>query len=102
MPNPMQEQILDALKKVKFPGLSRDIVSFGFVRDVVVEGDAVSFTIHFQTENPPSASRSCATPRRPCARSKACATCASTSRSARRQGGRHRRRMPRAASRSKA
>jgi ATP-binding protein involved in chromosome partitioning len=50
MPTP--EQILEALKKVKFPGLSRDIVSFGFVRDVVVNGDAVSFTVHFQTENP--------------------------------------------------
>jgi ATP-binding protein involved in chromosome partitioning len=49
---PTQEQVLEALKKVKFPGLSRDIVSFGFVRDLVVEGDTVSLTIHFQTENP--------------------------------------------------
>jgi ATP-binding protein involved in chromosome partitioning len=49
---PTQEQVLDALKKVKFPGLSRDIVSFGFVRDVRVEGGTVAFTIHFQTENP--------------------------------------------------
>jgi ATP-binding protein involved in chromosome partitioning len=50
MPTP--EQVLDALKKVRFPGLSRDIVSFGFVRDVKVDGGAVSFTVHFQTENP--------------------------------------------------
>jgi ATP-binding protein involved in chromosome partitioning len=49
---PTQEQILDALKKVKFPGLSRDIVSFGFVRDVKIEGGSVAFTVHFQTENP--------------------------------------------------
>ncbi len=49
---PTQDQVLDALKKVKFPGLSRDIVSFGFVRDVNVAGGVVSFTIHFQTENP--------------------------------------------------
>jgi ATP-binding protein involved in chromosome partitioning len=49
-PNP--EKVLDALKKVRFPGLSRDIVSFGFVRDVVVAGGNVSFTVHFQTENP--------------------------------------------------
>ena len=27
-------------EKVKFPGLSRDIVSFGFVRSVQIEGDA--------------------------------------------------------------
>src|SRR5688572_14491410 len=51
-PAPTNEQILEALKKVKFPGLSRDIVSFGFVRDVVIDGGAVSFTVHFQTENP--------------------------------------------------
>jgi len=50
MPTP--EQVLEALKKVKFPGLSRDIVSFGFVRDVRIDGGNVSFTVHFQTENP--------------------------------------------------
>jgi len=47
-----QEQVLEALKKVKFPGLSRDIVSFGFIRDLQIAGTTVSFTIHFQTENP--------------------------------------------------
>jgi ATP-binding protein involved in chromosome partitioning len=49
---PTQEQILDALKTVRFPGLSRDIVSFGFVRNLQVDGGKVSFSIHFQTENP--------------------------------------------------
>ena len=49
---PRQEEVVEALKKVKFPGLSRDIVSFGFVRDVKIVGGSVSFTIHFQTENP--------------------------------------------------
>ncbi|HEX2122383.1 MAG TPA: P-loop NTPase, partial [Thermoanaerobaculia bacterium] len=49
---PTQEQVLEALKKVRFPGLSRDIVSFGFVRDLQIDGGSVSFTIHFQTENP--------------------------------------------------
>jgi ATP-binding protein involved in chromosome partitioning len=48
---PSKEQVLDALKGVKFPGLSRDIVSFGFVHDVSVEGGSVSFTVRFQTEN---------------------------------------------------
>ena len=49
---PTQEQILEALKNVKFPGLSRDIVSFGFVKDLKVDGGDVAFTVHFQTENP--------------------------------------------------
>src|SRR5258708_10599096 len=48
---PSTEQSLDALKGVKFPGPSRDIVSFGFVHDVVVEGGTVAFTVRFQTEN---------------------------------------------------
>lgn len=47
-----QDQVFEALRSVRFPGLSRDIVSFGFVRDVSIEGDSVSFTIHFQTDNP--------------------------------------------------
>ncbi len=50
MPTP--EQVLEALKKVKFPGLSRDIVSFGFVHNVEVKGGNVAFTIQFQSENP--------------------------------------------------
>jgi ATP-binding protein involved in chromosome partitioning len=49
---PTQEQVLDALKTVKFPGLSRDIVSFGFIKDIKIDGADVAFTIHFQTENP--------------------------------------------------
>ena len=52
MATPTQDQILDALKKVRFPGLTRDIVSFGFVHDVKIDGGNVSFRIHFQTENP--------------------------------------------------
>jgi len=49
---PTQEQVLEALRAVKFPGLSRDIVSFGFVRDLTVDGGNVAFTLHFQTEKP--------------------------------------------------
>ncbi|HEY4642985.1 MAG TPA: Mrp/NBP35 family ATP-binding protein [Thermoanaerobaculia bacterium] len=49
---PTQEQVLEALKSVRFPGLSRDIVSFGFIHDLRVEGTEVIFTVRFQTENP--------------------------------------------------
>ncbi|HEX8170013.1 MAG TPA: Mrp/NBP35 family ATP-binding protein [Thermoanaerobaculia bacterium] len=49
---PTQDEVLEALKKVKFPGLSRDIVSFGFVRDITIEGGDVTVAIQFQTENP--------------------------------------------------
>jgi len=46
------EQVLEALKKVRFPGLSRDIVAFGFVHDVKIDGGKVAFTVRFQSENP--------------------------------------------------
>jgi ATP-binding protein involved in chromosome partitioning len=49
---PSQEDVLEALKKVRFPGLSRDIVSFGFIHDLRVDDGSVIFTVRFQTENP--------------------------------------------------
>ena len=51
-PTVTQQQVLDALKSVRFPGLSRDIVSFGFVHDLKIEDGNVRLTIRFQTENP--------------------------------------------------
>jgi ATP-binding protein involved in chromosome partitioning len=51
-PTVTQQQVLDALKSVRFPGLSRDIVSFGFVHDLKIEDGSVRLTIRFQTENP--------------------------------------------------
>jgi len=40
-----QENVLEALKSVTYPGFTKDIVSFGFVKDVAVEGNAVAFII---------------------------------------------------------
>ncbi len=41
-----KEQILEALKQVKYPGFSRDIVSFGLVKEVAVQGADV--TLHLE------------------------------------------------------
>ncbi|MFN2238021.1 MAG: Mrp/NBP35 family ATP-binding protein [Thermoanaerobaculia bacterium] len=49
---PTEAEIIEALKSVKFPGLSRDIVSFGFVKEVRIEGGRVRVQLQFQTENP--------------------------------------------------
>lgn len=43
------EQVRDALRAVKFPGLGRDIVSFGFVKDVDVSGGRVRVSIEMTT-----------------------------------------------------
>src|SRR5581483_7283090 len=39
MPTP--QELLDALKQVKYPGFSRNIVDFGMVKDILVGGASV-------------------------------------------------------------
>ncbi len=46
-----EADVREALKAVKFPGLSRDIVSFGFVRSVKVDGGVVAVEIAMTTAN---------------------------------------------------
>jgi ATP-binding protein involved in chromosome partitioning len=50
-----EERVLEVLKTVRFPGLSRDIVSFGFVKDLAVGGGNVSFRLEIITESPRAA-----------------------------------------------
>ena len=44
-----EETVLEALRNVKYPGFSRDIVSFGFVKDIAVGGGNVSFRLSMTT-----------------------------------------------------
>jgi ATP-binding protein involved in chromosome partitioning len=46
-----EERVLDVLKTVRFPGLSRDIVSFGFVKDLTVGGGNVAMRLEIMTES---------------------------------------------------
>jgi ATP-binding protein involved in chromosome partitioning len=50
-----QDSIREALKAVKYPGYSRDIVSFGLVKEIAVNSGAVSVTIQLTSGNPGSA-----------------------------------------------
>jgi ATP-binding protein involved in chromosome partitioning len=50
-----EADILNALKAVRYPGYSRDIVSFGLVREVSFRDDAVSVSIQLTTHNPQAA-----------------------------------------------
>lgn len=47
-----QDQVLDTLRTVKYPGFSRDIVSFGLIKGVDVAGGAVRVKISLQTRDP--------------------------------------------------
>jgi ATP-binding protein involved in chromosome partitioning len=46
-----QQAILDALKAVKYPGYTRDVVSFGLVKSVAVNGGAASVTLQLTGGN---------------------------------------------------
>lgn len=52
-----QQNILDALKAVKYPGYNRDIVAFGLVKNVAVNGGAVSVSIQLTGGSPEVASQ---------------------------------------------
>jgi ATP-binding protein involved in chromosome partitioning len=47
---PTEEQIREALKTVKFPGFTRDIVSFGIVKSITV-GDPITVALHVVTRD---------------------------------------------------
>ncbi len=44
-----QTQVLQALRSVQDPDLHKDIVSLGFVKDLAIDGGAVSFTVELTT-----------------------------------------------------
>ncbi len=50
MPNP--QEILAELKKIKYPGFSRDIVSFGMIKDIEVAHAAISVILTAPTAKP--------------------------------------------------
>jgi ATP-binding protein involved in chromosome partitioning len=47
-----QDQVLAVLKSVKYPGYSRDIVSFGLVKEIQIDSDKIGVLIELTTPNP--------------------------------------------------
>lgn len=47
-----QELIIESLKKVRFPGLTRDIVSFGLIKDVRIEGGNIHVHVSVSAKDP--------------------------------------------------
>jgi len=52
-----QQAILESLKTVKYPGYSRDVVSFGLVKEVAVNGGAASVSLQLTGGNAEIAAR---------------------------------------------
>src|SRR5580698_781405 len=47
-----EELVLERLKVVKFPGYSRDIVSFGLVKEIKIAGSDLLVRLSVATSNP--------------------------------------------------
>ena len=52
-----EDDIKQALRAVKYPGFSRDIVSFGLVKEIAAKDGAVSVSMQLTTHNPGVASQ---------------------------------------------
>jgi ATP-binding protein involved in chromosome partitioning len=57
MANDLETKVWEALKGVRFPGMKRDVVSFGFVHQVKAEGGLVAVDLKIGTQNPESAAQ---------------------------------------------
>ena len=52
MPTISESQVREALAKVRYPGFSRDIISFGLVKDIQVQGSDVVVQLAVTTSDP--------------------------------------------------
>ncbi|HTL57605.1 MAG TPA: Mrp/NBP35 family ATP-binding protein [Candidatus Limnocylindrales bacterium] len=50
-----EDEVRNALKAVKYPGYSRDVVSFGLVKEIAVREGAVSVIMNLTSSNPEAA-----------------------------------------------
>ena len=57
MSNISQDNVLHALKAVKYPGYSRDLVSFGLIKQVATDNGAVSVTMQLTSANAEAATQ---------------------------------------------
>jgi ATP-binding protein involved in chromosome partitioning len=46
-----QDQVIEELKKVKYPGFSRDIVSFGIIQSIDVREDKISVLLMIKSQD---------------------------------------------------
>ena len=46
-----KKQILKLLERVKYPGFSRDIVSFGMIGNIAISDQNIELTLNISTDN---------------------------------------------------
>ena len=45
-----KEQVLEKLKTINYPGFNRDIVSFGMVKDIVIDDNHINLKINISSQ----------------------------------------------------
>ena len=46
-----KEEVIELLKKISYPGFSRDVVSFGMVHDVSINEGELSVILNIKSQN---------------------------------------------------
>jgi len=46
-----KENVIKLLSAVSYPGFNRDIVSFGMVKDVIIDDQTVTIELHITSQN---------------------------------------------------
>ena len=46
-----KNQIFELLKTIKYPGFNRDIISFGMVKDIIVDENQVEIILNISSQN---------------------------------------------------
>ena len=46
-----KEKIIDLLKTIKYPGFSRDIISFGLIKDIKIQDKDIILTLSLKSNN---------------------------------------------------
>ena len=46
-----KSQILELLKSIKYPGFTRDIVSFGLIKEIIINDDKINIDLALKTQN---------------------------------------------------
>ena len=46
-----KKQVLELLERVKYPGFSRNIVSFGMIGNIAISNQSIELTLNISTDN---------------------------------------------------
>ena len=46
-----KEKVLELLKSIKYPGFSRDIVSFGMIKDITIVDNEINLILNITSQN---------------------------------------------------